>query len=45
MPVVGHQTVCGNPDAHPLVSFVENLFKGKILGGLVEQPQATYTAV
>lgn len=28
MPVVGHQTVRGNPDARSLVSLVENLFKG-----------------
>ena len=25
--------------------FVENFFKGKIVGGLLEQPQATDTAV
>jgi hypothetical protein len=39
------QTIRGNPDTRPLVSFVENLFKGKIVAGLVEQPQATDTAV
>ena len=45
MPVVRHQTVRRNPDARPLVSFVKNFFKGKIVAGLVEQPQATDTAV
>lgn len=45
MPVVRHQTVPGNPDARSLVSFVKNLFKVKIVAGLVEQPQATDTAV
>jgi hypothetical protein len=43
--VVRHQTVRSNPDARSLVSFVKNFLKGKIVAGLVEQPQATDTAV
>ncbi len=45
MPVVGHHTVGGNPDARSLVSLVQNVLKGKIVSGLIEQPQATYAAV
>lgn len=45
MPVIGHETVGGNPEARMRGSVSENLFKGKIVGSLFKQRQSPHTTV
>jgi len=43
--VIGHETICRNTNASPLVGFMENFFKSSIVGRLFKQRQPTDTAV
>ncbi len=45
MPVIGHQAVGGNADAGCCVGFGENVLKGGVVSGLLEQRKAPDTTV
>jgi hypothetical protein len=43
--MIGHETIRRNTDAGSLVGFMENLFKGAIVGRLLKKRQPTDTPV
>lgn len=45
MPVIGHETVGGNPEARASMRFIQDLLKGEIVRGLLKQGQSPNPAV